>query len=91
MYCLGLLWMVPMRFEIVGTTAHRWGFKVLTPRLVKAFHDRGVSPRKAKTARLLHLRIYAGSFELIRESVSNRFSKLLDRNKICVLRRLGGM
>ena len=42
MYCLGLLWVVPMRFEIVGTTAHRWGFKVLTPGLVKAFHDRGV-------------------------------------------------
>ncbi|GAQ83939.1 glycerophosphoryl diester phosphodiesterase [Klebsormidium nitens] len=41
MYCLGLLWVVPMRFEIVGTTAHRWGFKVLTPGLVKAFHDRG--------------------------------------------------
>lgn len=36
----GLLWLVPMRFEIVGTTAHRFGYKVLNKRLVKAFHAR---------------------------------------------------
>eukprot|EP00850_Spirogloea_muscicola_P018977 SM000180S03502 [mRNA] locus=s180:111400:114792:+ [translate_table: standard] len=40
MYLLGLLWLAPLQHEIVGTTAHRWGFKVLTPGMIKAFHDR---------------------------------------------------
>lgn len=39
-YMLGVLWLVPMRHEIVGTTAYRWGMKVLTIRMVKAFKKR---------------------------------------------------
>eukprot|EP00270_Netrium_digitus_P009602 TRINITY_DN2927_c0_g1_i4.p1 TRINITY_DN2927_c0_g1~~TRINITY_DN2927_c0_g1_i4.p1 ORF type:complete len:351 (+),score=59.31 TRINITY_DN2927_c0_g1_i4:117-1169(+) len=39
-YLVGLLWLVPMRHEIVGTTVHRWGIRVLTERMVRAFHKR---------------------------------------------------
>eukprot|EP00271_Cylindrocystis_brebissonii_P007337 TRINITY_DN20717_c0_g1_i3.p1 TRINITY_DN20717_c0_g1~~TRINITY_DN20717_c0_g1_i3.p1 ORF type:complete len:371 (+),score=36.03 TRINITY_DN20717_c0_g1_i3:157-1113(+) len=39
-YLLGLLWLVPLRHEIVGTTVYRWGYRVLTENMVKAFHKR---------------------------------------------------
>ncbi|CAI7798260.1 unnamed protein product [Closterium sp. NIES-53] len=29
-YVVGILWLIPMRHEIVGTTAYRWGYKVTT-------------------------------------------------------------
>ncbi|CAI5985208.1 unnamed protein product, partial [Closterium sp. NIES-65] len=40
-YLVGILWLIPMRHEIVGTTAYRWGYKVLNRDFVAAFHRRG--------------------------------------------------
>ncbi|GJP36289.1 hypothetical protein CLOM_g8285 [Closterium sp. NIES-68] len=40
-YVVGILWLIPMRHEMVGTTAYRWGYKVLNRDFVAAFHKRG--------------------------------------------------
>ncbi|CAI5466338.1 unnamed protein product [Closterium sp. Yama58-4] len=40
-YLVGILWLIPMRHEIVGTTAYRWGYKILNRDFVAAFQQRG--------------------------------------------------
>lgn len=40
-YTFGLMWLIPFRHHIVGVTIHRMGIKVLSKKLVDAFHSRG--------------------------------------------------